>query len=341
MSSANLDEASPVSPGTRCVAGYFLEKSQLPPGWEGHDLDALVAEIHGTCSHIAPLTKQQALRLMLGLGYDRVAAVSKWREISAWRETNNLAYVRNQQAAVISGTDPICFPNEQDVYERLLRVCPCALRASNGAPVSVWHAKTLNASAVAELASTEISTWSHAVFEYKDLWISRQSEERKRLIGYIQVYDMQGVGLRQLTSRDIGEKLKCCLQPGGFYMEAVSHMYVVNASALFSMAWKASVCLGIRLGGRETERDREVSLCPCCLQFAVMGTTPQLMPFVLYAAAQCGGCMLFQILLTSDLFGRQSNCALLVSCRALLFRLHSACGLTPSSWLGDTEFMAR
>ncbi|CAE7353744.1 SFH9 [Symbiodinium microadriaticum] len=236
MSSANLEE--PVSPGTRCVAGYFLERSQLPPGWEGHDLNALVAEIHGTCSHISPLTMQQALRLMLGMGYDRVAAVSKWREITTWRETHGLENIRAQQVVVLESTKPICFPSEEEVYTKFLKVCPCALLASNGAPVSVWHAKTLNSSAVAELSAADISSWSHAVFEYKDVWISRESEERRRLIGYIQVYDMNGVGLRHLTSRDIGEKLKGCLQPGAFYMEAVSHMYIVNASALFSMAWK-------------------------------------------------------------------------------------------------------
>jgi len=236
MSSANLEE--PVSPGTRCVAGYFLERSQLPPGWEGHDLNALVAEIHGTCSHISPLTMQQALRLMLGMGYDRFAAVSKWREIATWRETHGLENIRARQVAALESTKPICFPSEEEVYTKFLKVCPCALLASNGAPVSVWHAKTLNSSAVAELAAADISSWSHAVFEYTDVWISRESEERRRLIGYIQVYDMQGVGLRHLTSRDIGEKLKGCLQPGAFYMEAVSHMYVVNASALFSMAWK-------------------------------------------------------------------------------------------------------
>ena len=239
MSSVNLEvEVEPVSPGTRCVGGYFLERSQLPPGWEGHDLDALLAEIHGTCSHISPLTKQQALRLMLGMGYDRVAAVSKWREVSAWREANSLQTVRKQQLAMMGGVGPVSFPHEEEIYTKLLKVCPCALLASNGAPVSVWHAKTLNSRA-AELSTDEIRSWSHAVFEYKDLWITRESDERSRLIGYIQVYDMQGVGLRHLTSRDIGEKFKSCLQPGAFYMEAVSHMYVVNASALFSMAWKA------------------------------------------------------------------------------------------------------
>mmetsp|Transcript_42651 Transcript_42651/g.79536 ORF Transcript_42651/g.79536 Transcript_42651/m.79536 type:complete len:105 (-) Transcript_42651:79-393(-) len=49
---------------------------------------------------------------------------------------------------------------------------------------------------------------------------------------------MQGISLRHLASREIGDKLKCALQPGSFYMEAIAHMYVVNAPSFFSMAWK-------------------------------------------------------------------------------------------------------
>ena len=61
-------------------------------------------------------------------------------------------------------------------------------------------------------------------------------------MGYIQVYDMQGVSLRLLSqafSKDVMEKMKRALDAGSYYMEAVSHMYVINASTLFSMAWKA------------------------------------------------------------------------------------------------------
>ena len=85
----------------------------------------------------------------------------------------------------------------------------------------------------------KVARWSRAVFEYKDLWISRRSEQHKRLLGYIQVYDMQGLTWRHYSSREIADKLKTALQSGSFYVEAVSHMYVINASRLFSMVWKA------------------------------------------------------------------------------------------------------
>ena len=86
---------------------------------------------------------------------------------------------------------------------------------------------------------SKVARWSRAVFEYKDLWISRRSEQHKRLLGYIQVYDMQGLTWRHYSSREIADKLKTALQSGSFYVEAVSHMYVINASRLFSMVWKA------------------------------------------------------------------------------------------------------
>ena len=81
---------------------------------------------------------------------------------------------------------------------------------------------------------SKVARWSRAVFEYKDLWISRRSEQHTRLLGYIQVYDMQGLTWRHYSSREIADKLKTALQSGSFYVEAVSHMYVINASRLFS-----------------------------------------------------------------------------------------------------------
>ena len=66
-----------------------------------------------------------------------------------------------------------------------------------------------------------------------------RSESQKRLLGYVQVYDMQGLSWRHYSSREIADKLKTALQSGSFYVEAVSHMYVINASRLFSVVWKA------------------------------------------------------------------------------------------------------
>lgn len=68
--------------------------------------------------------------------------------------------------------------------------------------------------------------------------LSQETERTRRLTGYIQIYNMQGLSLRQVSSKDVAEKLKGALSAGGFYVEAVAHIYVINASRLFSMAWK-------------------------------------------------------------------------------------------------------
>ena len=57
------------------------------------------------------------------------------------------------------------------------------------------------------------------MFEYKDLWITAHSERHKRLLGYVQVYDMQGMSWRHYSSREIADKLKTALQSGSFYVE--------------------------------------------------------------------------------------------------------------------------
>ncbi|CAJ1358917.1 unnamed protein product [Effrenium voratum] len=223
-----------VPEGMRKAAGFLLAEDQLPPGLESHCLDALVAEVHQMCSQVSALTQQQALRLVLGMGYDRVAAVAKWREICAWRAANNMDEVRREQARKAASTEDIHFPGE-DKVRKFIMVHPCALLAADGSPVSIWHGGTL-ASGM-DLEPADITAWSHAVFEYKDLWVAQDSEATRTLKGYIQVYDLKDVSLRQL-SRDTVEKLRCALQPGSYYMEAVSHMYVVNSSMVFSMAWK-------------------------------------------------------------------------------------------------------
>ena len=197
-------------------------------------------EVQERCPKDSAPTKQQALRLLIGMGYNPSAAVAKWNEITAWRATNRIDDVRREQASLMAGTSDIHFPNELEVYSKLIKVRPCVLRAADGSPVSIWHAGSLNTGSLSSLSSTDVSAWSHAVFEYKDLWVSQKSEEQKRLVGYIQVYDMQGVSLRHLSSRELMDKMKCALEVGSYYMEAVAHMYVINASVLFSMAWKAA-----------------------------------------------------------------------------------------------------
>lgn len=232
------DEAATSS--TR-IAGFRIASDQMPP-MAFHQATLAVAEVQERCfkeasSGLRP-NKQQALRLLIGMGYDKDAAVAKWKEIATWRATNRIDDVRHQQSSLIDGTAEIHFPEELEVYSKLIKVRPCVLRAVDGSPVSIWHAGSLNAWEAGNLSSTSVTAWSHAIFEYKDLWITKKSEEQRKLLGYIQVYDMQDVSLRHLSSREITDKLKTALQAGSFYMEAVAHMYVINASVLFSMAWK-------------------------------------------------------------------------------------------------------
>eukprot|EP00931_Biecheleriopsis_adriatica_P110241 TRINITY_DN8449_c0_g1_i1.p1 TRINITY_DN8449_c0_g1~~TRINITY_DN8449_c0_g1_i1.p1 ORF type:complete len:1117 (-),score=203.84 TRINITY_DN8449_c0_g1_i1:48-3398(-) len=231
-------ESAPVPAGMQRVAGFLLRDEQLPPGLEGRDLQAIVAEVCRCCSEVRPITKQQGLRLTLGMGYDITAARAKWREVVSWREAHEMSAIRQAHHEMMRGDGAVCFSNDEEVYSKLISARPCALLAANGCPVSLWHAGTLNISGAPSLASEQAARFSREVFEYKDLWISEESDRTGSLLGYVQVYDMQGLSWWQYSSREITEKVKAVLQPGGFYVEAVAHMYVINASTLFSMAWK-------------------------------------------------------------------------------------------------------
>ena len=218
----------------------MLRADQLPPGVEDRDLDALVEQVYSECCAIRPTSKQQALRLILGMGYSGPAAVAKWREIVEWRTAYGVDSIRQEQAEAIAADGPVSFPYREEVHEKLICTSPCAFLSTTGCPISIWHAGTLNVENVSLLTNEKVAQWSRAVYEYKDLWITEQSEKSKRLVGYIQVYDMSGMNWRQYSSREIAEKLKAALQTGGFYVEAVSHMFVINSSTLFAAAWRVA-----------------------------------------------------------------------------------------------------
>ncbi|CAK9013449.1 unnamed protein product [Durusdinium trenchii] len=234
-----LYEEMPEMPeGSRWVAGFLLRPEQLPPGIEDRDLDALVDEVHAKCGAILPTSKQQALRLVLGMGYSSEAAVAKWQEIVEWRAFVGMDLIRQEQADAVLADGPVRFPGTAEVHDKLICTSPCAFLSIDGSPISIWHAGTMNTRDAGALSIEQISQWSRAVFEYKDAWICQQSEKTKRLVGYVQVYDMRGMNWRHYSSRELVDKLKAALQTGGFYVEAVSHMFVINASTLFSATWK-------------------------------------------------------------------------------------------------------
>ena len=224
--------------GWPVIPGPVRHDWQLPPGLGDRDLEAMVWEVHRLCSSTGPISMQQALRLVLGMAYNIEAAVAKWREVAAWREEQRMALVRERLDAMMRSNADISFPHEQEVYGKLFRGCPCALLTADGRPVSVWHAGAPRADELSSLPVEHLKEWSREVFEYADLWISKDTERTRQLTGYIQVYNMAGLGWRQVTSKEVAEKLKGALSAGGFYVEAVARIYVVNAPRVFSMAWK-------------------------------------------------------------------------------------------------------
>ena len=212
---------------------------QLPPGLGDRDLGVIVSEVHKACSALGSISRQQALRLTLGMGYSKEAAVTKWRDVVAWRKSRELDLIRTRLEELMCSEDTVSFANDSEVYDKLFRGCPCALLTADHRPVSVWHAQAPKAfGQVTSLDLDQLKDWSREVFEYADLWVTKETERTRRLTGYIQVYNMEGLSLRQVTSTEVTERLKGALSAGGFYVEAVAHIYVINASRLFSMAWK-------------------------------------------------------------------------------------------------------
>lgn len=59
------------------------------------------------------------------------------------------------------------------VRGQLFRGCPCALRTPDDRPVSVWHA---GAGDTLSLEIEKLREWSKEVFEYADLWVTKDSK---------------------------------------------------------------------------------------------------------------------------------------------------------------------
>lgn len=127
-------------------------------------------------------------------------------------------------------------PYQQDV-DRLMVLNPCALVAAGGGPVSLWHVGTVNASAASSVSPEALRGWSCGVFEYVDLWLTELSESTGHLAGHIQIFSLTGMSFWHVSNSALLEKLKLAFSAGEFYLEAVSHIYIVNSSSLFSMAW--------------------------------------------------------------------------------------------------------
>lgn len=225
-------------PGTRSIVGFLVEKKKLPGDAENRDYAALVMEIHRRCSLVGDLSLDQALRLSLGLDFDATAIVQKWREVCAWRDECGMAkeQARCMKLQLASSTDAVSFPHQDEIYNKAFIVRPCALVSRAGEPVSLWLAGTGLASA-SSVPLDRVEAWSRSVFEYTHTWAQTQSQATGQLLGQVQVFDMSGVGFRQITNSALHERFKCALGCGANYVELVSHIYVINSSWAFSKVW--------------------------------------------------------------------------------------------------------
>lgn len=220
------------------VSGFDVKKSQIPSGAHSASIfDKKIVEVQRKASSFEKISRQSALRLMLGCNLDASLAVSTAQKVMVWRKQHNLAQTRESLLAQIRDTSqPIRLPSHVEVG-KLVSLSPCALVAENKCPVSVWHVATAKSSAMSSVPDSALTGWSRATFEYVDIWLTALTEESGQLAGHIQIFNLSDVSFWMLTNSALVEKLKLVFGAGEFYVEVVSHIYVINTGSLFSMAW--------------------------------------------------------------------------------------------------------
>merc|ERR1711871_1202715 len=120
-----------------------------------------------------------------------------------------------------------------------MQVDVCALATPSGEPVTFWHIGSANIAGSQHISAEHCREWSRSAFEYVDCWLHEESERLGRILGHVQVFDLEGIGWRHTTATALHDKLKAVMGAGEFYVESVSHIYVVNASTMFKMIWSA------------------------------------------------------------------------------------------------------
>lgn len=224
--------------GALSIVGFLVDKKKLPELGRNVDYEALVLDAHRHCSLVGDLSLDQCLRLCLGLNFDTPTVIKKWAEIYAWRYRYEMANERARclQLQHPSETEAVVFPHQDEIYGKVFTVRPCALACRTGEPMSLWLVGTGSSSA-SSVPVEKVEEWSRSVFEYMNTWAQTQSQVTGRLLGQVQVFDMSGVGFRQIANKALHERFKCALGCGGNYVELVSHVYVINASWSFSKIW--------------------------------------------------------------------------------------------------------
>ncbi|CAK0901225.1 unnamed protein product, partial [Prorocentrum cordatum] len=158
----------------------------------------------------------------------------KWLQAIQWRESNDMDAVRDRVAGVCrrGGSSPAAlFPHHDEVYQKLIKVSPCALKTERGAPVSVWRMQSANDSRAASVPDQKVREWSGSVFEYLDWWVHEDSQHRGRLVGYVEVYDFKGVSLRQVMSGDLRAKVEPVLRPKSYYAGVCQRVYIMRRAS--------------------------------------------------------------------------------------------------------------
>lgn len=239
----------PVPPNCVRVSGFVLRRQQLPDVAGANDpkvMETLVEQVRRRCARIvaeeggdpSTFTTQKALRLLMGSDLDVDVALKKLRSMAKWRTSHSLDQVHVELVTQLATSNvPPALARQVEV-NKLFPVNPCSVMTSDGCPLTVWKVGKAHASAVSKVSTADIETWSRTFFEYVDLWLTEQSELTGRLAGHIQVFDLSGLSFFQVANSALVDKLKAALSAGGNYAESVSHIFVVNSSSAFSMAWK-------------------------------------------------------------------------------------------------------
>eukprot|EP00927_Polykrikos_kofoidii_P034667 TRINITY_DN29369_c0_g1_i1.p1 TRINITY_DN29369_c0_g1~~TRINITY_DN29369_c0_g1_i1.p1 ORF type:complete len:1045 (+),score=162.54 TRINITY_DN29369_c0_g1_i1:151-3285(+) len=236
----------PIRSGYVRVAGLDMKRQCLPEGADVFMIEKLVAEMQKQSGAEGDtITFEQAFRLVIGCGLDIDIASQKKLAVLEWRRANRMEQVRahlfdgfrSTEASARPEELPFVFPH-YDEMSKLMVVNLCAMMTNDGFPVTIWHVGTLDSGAVAKVSSENLKVWSAHAFEYVDVWLSEESARTRQLIGHVQVFDLQGMSMWHVTNSALIEKLKLAFSAGEFYVEAAAHIYVVNSSSAFTMAWK-------------------------------------------------------------------------------------------------------
>jgi len=235
----------PLSKGYLQAGPYQIREAQIPEGCRGiHSVAALIQAVQSRCANTIQLSDQTALRFLLGCNLDVDECVRRAQGLAQWRNANNMDGLRRQLSEVISTSRAATAPGtlqhlpHHAEVNKLVTLNPCCLIAMNGCPVSIWHVGSATASAVSSVRDDALRAWSRSTFEFVDIWLTEQSDLEGRLAGHIQIFNLTGISFWQLSNTALIDKLKLIFSAGEHYLEAVSHIYVINSSSLFTMGWK-------------------------------------------------------------------------------------------------------